>query len=402
VIHGQLTRKRFRVGLMGPFQVGKSTAFNRVIGAENPADQPSAEGAGSATTAVITRLFPVPLSNSPSDAQRKIYARYLSRAQEDAKLQYLKSTTNLSTVEGDLLAAAQSKYETIEVKKQLEPIAGHPSGTKFVKGFDVKYLGLFLKSQSTYGGRANPNNQASSDGTAGLHEINWQKRKDFLNLPPEFNNADYTWNKLSPTVPPMLSSVDIYYPTDKLPEEIIFIDTPGLGSLGSVDEWLLVNHIPELDGAIVIPDAMRVMDDVAIPILQVLQRHFKRDLARRVWLVGGKADSITHRWADHSTSGFHNYRNLAEQYELDLSHVCFFCKYPESLRDRFKEIPTQLQTSGLAGLRGAWEDLLSDGGIERLRKIMKDDLASEIGESLADNCERELLELEEKLRVMID
>jgi hypothetical protein len=402
LIHGQLTRKRFRVGLMGPFQMGKSTAFNSVIGAEDPSDQPSSEGAGSATTAVITRLFPEPLPNPPSDTKRKIYARYLSQSQVEEKLQYLRRMTNLSKVEGDLLAAARSKYEAITVQNQHEPIEGHPSGMKFVKEIDVKYLGLFLKSHSTYGGKASPNSQELSDSTTGLHDVNWEKRKEFLNHPPEFDKSFYTWNKLSVTVPPMLSSVDIYYPTDKLPEEIVFIDTPGLGSLGSVDEWLLVNHIPELDGAIVVPDAARVMDEITTPILLLLQKHFRKDFARRVWLVGGKADNISKEFASSTSSGLHNYRHLAEQYQLDLSHVSFTTKYPQSLRDRFPEIPPELNSSGLAGLQTAWKELIRDGGIERLRQIMRSDLASEIGKSLAESCERELRDLEAKLRGLIE
>lgn len=398
-IHSKLTRDRFRVGLMGPFQVGKSTAFNRIIGADKAQDQPSTEGGGDATTAVITRLFPT------CAPERIVRAHFLSQTQVEDKIDYLKRMTNLSHVKElrELIPATEAKYHSITVGRQQERIEGDPSGMKFVKEIDVKYFGLFLKSHVSYAAKINKTEQSVDGNVEAGHKIDWEKRKEFLNHPDKFATQSYTWNSLSATVPPMLSTVDIYYPTDKLPQEIVFIDTPGLGSCGSIDEWLLDRYIPQLDGAVVIPDAMRAMDEITRSILLRLQQHFKRDgFGRRVWLVGGRADGISENWAAKTDSGFHNYRALADDHELNLNHVSFICKHPENLQRLFgEELPTELKRTELADLQNAWTELLRDGGIERLRNVMQTELAVEIGQSLADSCQKELIELEKQLRSLI-
>jgi hypothetical protein len=400
LIRAKLTRERFRVGLMGPFQVGKSTAFNRIIGAQKPSDQPSTEGGGDATTAVITRLFPT------SSKDRVVKAHFLTQLQVDDKIDYLKRMTNLTSIPSErrlLLAAAEAKYQAITVDRRQERVEGDPSGMKFVKEIDVKYFGLFLKSLDGYGAKINAElNNVDGDVNVG-HTIDWEKRSEFLNHPEKFATQSYTWCNLRATVPPMLSTVDIFYPTSELPEELVFIDTPGLGSCGSIDEWLLDRYIPQLDGAIVIPDAMRAMDEITRSILLRLQQHFGRDsFGRRVWLVGGRADGISENWAAKTDSGFHNYRALADDHELNLSHVSFICKHPENLRRLFGEaIPEELKKAELNGLQSAWTELLRDGGIERLRNVMQTELAEEIGKSLADSCEHELAELERQLRSII-
>lgn len=388
-VRGKLTRKRYRVGLMGPFQVGKSSAFNRVIGARDDHDKAATEGGGSATTAAITRLFPV------TDGERELRIHYLTEEKLKDKLAFLQARTNLTGAHSpeSLLSAAGRKYQALSQPGSVERIADDEMN--FVRLIDVKYLGLLLHSSRTYDLAIRKAKDAPEGDRLLGEPARWDKRTQFLNHPDKFDKPEYGWGNLSATTPPAVATVDIFYPTDALPGELVIIDTPGLGSMGSIDQWLLDRYVPNLDGAIVVPDATKPMDEHTKFILQRLQLHFRRDFGRRVWIVGAKADGIEEVWAKKSEAGFHNYRALAQDMQIDLSHVSFFTKHPEVLATRFgDDLPEQLRRPELAPLVEAWTEVQRDGGVERLRQIMQRDLAKEIGESLVADCGVELSELE--------
>lgn len=393
-----LARERFAVGFMGPFQVGKSTLFNRVLGAH---DDIASEGGGTATTAAITRLFP-----RPEGAECTLGVHYLSETQFEEKLGYLKGMTNLADQNSpaELLQAAESKYGALTGPlKPVERVKGSSSGTEYVRDIDVKYLGLLIKSYSAHRARIRHGDGAILLEPAPGDAERYKRRAEFLNHPPGFNKPDFTWAQIQSTLPPIVATVDICYPTGILPQEIVVIDTPGLGSMGSIDKYLVDRFTDHLDGAIVFPDASKPTDGETEFILRRLREHFGHAVFKdRVWVVGAKADGISKKWAESQDAGFSNYKAITENWDVSPTHISFATIHPDTLKNRFgAEPPAGIQNAGAESITAAWSEMLSDGGISRLRAIMHNDLAPQIGASCARECRLELCKAQRSLRSLI-
>ena len=393
-VRGLLCRERYRVGLMGPFQVGKSSAFNRIIGSTsqgtNTATQNSLvakEGGGSATTAVLTRLY------AKDGGDPSLSIQHVTEDLFQQKLAYLKRVTNLLEVSSldELERHAHAKYEAYEQGERERIKDSH--GIYFVEAIDLKYLRLLILSYRKY------RSQIAKDSTIGFDNaprgltVDYAVRDKYLNHPERFIEHGFTWNDISAIedpISPVIACAEIHFPSSVLPSDVVIVDTPGLGSMGRIDEWLFDQSVKELDAAIVVPDTARPMDESVQKIFQRLyaaERHF----TERTWVMASKCDAISETFAAHKTEGFNLYRELANANDFDLSRVSFFTIYPEGLCGRFgDEVVSHLRNMGLDPLVDAWKAAREDGGVSRMRHIIRYDLARTIGRQLADECSREL------------
>ena len=364
----RLTRRKYQVGFLGPFQSGKSTTFNAVLDASK-GEEPAAPGQGKSKTSAITRLRVL------SEGDPFLLVHYLSKAAYQEKRAFLCHQTCLDNLDGDanearLLDAVKNRRMEVRQGKYFIRPDGKP-----VTESDLQYLGLLLLSRKSY---------PTKLGTPQI-KVPFNDRHIYLNNPDEDD-----WLSLPAGVPgPLLEEVEVYYKTEAISEELEMIDLPGLSGLGSIERRMTTGFLDKLDGALVFCTVNQIAHEDVELILKSLQK-------RRCWIVITFCDALTDAQIfGHagSTTTFHTLKGFLSQMGVPLANVCFVTNQWINNADSrfgFRPVPTALEEAGMEGLREAWVEFQRDGGIGRLRKLVKDDLPDLVGKGIVKTCQGDL------------
>ncbi len=374
-----LTTPRFKVGMLGGFQNGKSTILNNLLGQEM-----SAVGVGPACTSVPSRYVVERGRAAPA-----LELEYFSVDGYYKRRNTLAEWARLQNPDG------QSETQLLERLKGHAPNPAPTSNQRRVLKKDVPYLKAFLQSYDD----AKAKNLIRE--TPHTQPVSFADRERFLK-----HDSSSDPDTIQPSQHLLLNESRIAFDTDRIDPELELVDLPGLGSGRSVDDLLTKEFIPRLDGAFVFVKSDTMDSAEVSEIFTQLQNCFRDNLKSRVWVVVNKMDA-PERHAKIAVAGkpnmFDGLVALMRQNTIPLSQVVFGCqgvyeaaKLNDGTADREKALTKlKLDTPGddatvrqqLAAtpeLVIAYDALLKDGSISHLQTLIKERVGPSVaGEILA-------------------
>jgi GTPase SAR1 family protein len=379
----RLTRTHYRVGFLGTSSAGKSTIFNAAL-----QEKIAESGAGDATTSLPSRL-------QYKAGDKKCQLIHMTREQYRDRLKKLFASVGLGTV-------PDSAEEQLALVEQLKPsLDGADANGRVVRQDDLRYLKAFIRT--------------------------FQKHADKLGQPPTIVPFEQRSNYINhsdqrtpdaPSESLLLLEAQLFIANDNLPERLELCDLPGLNSKRTVDNIITQDFLDELDGALLFVNvADNLMNAVLVDIIGKLTYRYGEDLCGRAWVVFNKCDSLTesHYFPESGRrSVFDNIRELLTKSRVPLSQVCFTSR---RLIDTAQEAPLELsRAAGLLGLRESqstpntlptemspiWAELLRDGGVSRLRRIMLEEMAESVATQIRTTARQELVRLKDDVTFFIE
>ncbi len=367
----KLTTPRFKVGFLGPFQCGKSTVMNKLLGQDI-----SAIGYGPACTSVITRLIVTPNQPAP-----ELKLQYFTTAGYRERRNTLCEWARVSNPEG------RTEAQLLESLKTHTPDARGDTARRPVRQKDIPYLRALLQSYESHKSR----DIVRADAL--VEKVAYADKDRLLRHDP---NA--TENHIPADQSLLVAESSITFATDQVDAELELIDCPGLGSGRSVDDLLTGEYIKHLDGALVFVRA-NAMDSADVnEILGKLRAKFGDDLRARVWVVVNQMDVPERHAKIGGTNGkttFDAIVDLMRENKIPLSQVCLACNgiFQQAVAaggtaPRIGALAKiDLTPDDDAAVKGklhpelvaAYEELLKDGSISRLRGLMRE----KVGPSVA-------------------
>lgn len=410
-VRGQLTRPRYRVGFLGTSQAGKSTTFNNVL-----QEVIAQSGIGDATTSVITRFRRIDGNNNRFTLRFMTEDQYKERREKLCKSLHILNVGVKSNADilGYLanpqqLAAAQSGAATPADEEQFDTARARKtrSGEQSVLPDDIPFLRDFLRAYDVHGSRL-----VVKSGQPKEAEAPFDKRAAYLNHASDASGP--------PSENLLIWDAEVGTPNANIPYKLEAIDCPGLGSKRSVDTIMTKEFLPHLDGALIFLMAAQLRSKDVVEILEILKAHFGK-LEGRVWVVVNKFDMLTREPLFGDAQGktifdliqefIHDYQIPAEQivltsrkiYELprgpddkaSLEHVAAMFGVPVA-----DPIPPKCKTDRM--LSSAFQQLLNDGGISHLRKLILETVSDSVSAQIAHGTRKVLRSLQEELTHMVE
>jgi hypothetical protein len=379
----QLSRRTYCVGFLGPFQAGKSSTFNNVLNATDTEEEPAKVGQGFPTTAVITRLVK---SASGKHCVRPVF---LSTTEFEEKRQFLLRLVGFKGNEKDEVVLQQIpdilRNWTKEVRTRTDA-----SGNEIpVRRKDVEYLALFLRSYARF-------RSSIADSRIVLNNVPFAERARYLQHPPD------PWDQQDAHVTPLLREVIIEYSTEAIPPTLELLDLPGYDGDCSVDAFLTDQFLKTLQAAFVFCRATD-FGGIVETIVTNLRHVLGHDLRGRVWLVITRCDDINIRngATREDRNIFDQIKNFAKNKGIPQSQIIFVTNDLAGFRRRMEDGTFRKRVNELIDavsddwpeLRQQWDSLSEDGGIGALRRLIVDQVAKQVGESIARQASNRLPEL---------
>ncbi|MBX9628749.1 MAG: hypothetical protein K2X82_33455 [Gemmataceae bacterium] len=360
-------RARYSVGCIGLTQAGKSTTVNNVLG-----EEVCKPGSGDATSSQPGRILKA--------ARRSLDIVFLTPEQLAARRQTLCEHLNLATPPDDRelldLLAQPDKFR--------QPDTPEPPRLRE----DLAYLREFLSAYARH------------------KELVTSPPKVLAGLPYDRRYAYTAHAAGGPGAEVLLvREARLHLDNPQLPDDLELCDLPGLDSKRSVDDVVTWEHLPDLDGAFLFVNAgMNLLSQGTLATVGRIHREFGGRLAGRAWLILNKMDALT---GDHFRPGgqdniFATIARLLERTGLHESQVCFASKKvwdaaKGGTADPAFAAQTLSQTPGKPvpetcppGLRAAWAELLKDGGVGHLRRLMFEGVATSLAAQIRQDVDREL------------
>jgi GTPase SAR1 family protein len=392
-----LTTPRFKVGFLGPFQCGKSTILNNLLGQDI-----SAVGVGRACTSVVTRLIVEKGKTPPTLA-----LEYFSVDGYYKRRNTLAEWARLSNPDG------QSETQLLERLRGHTPAAGRTSSQRPVRKKDIPYLRAFLQSYEDSKARH------VIRETPLTETVSFADREKLLKHDP---NADD--ETVRPSQYLMVSESRITFDTDRIDPELELVDLPGLGSGRSVDDLLTKEFIHQLDGALVFLRADSMDSAEVSEIFTELQTRFRDNLKSRVWVVVNKMDA-PERHAKIAAPGKDNTFNvvidLMTKSNIPLSQVVFGCNgvYESArsnggtadrgtalallkLAQKGDDEAVRGQLAPTPELLAAFDELLADGSIGLLQRLIKDRVGPSVAGQILSQAKLDAERAEADLRYALE
>ena len=381
----ELITPRFKVGFLGPFQCGKSTTLNNLLG-----DKISGIGSGKAATSVITRL----IAQKPGTPYT-LSLRYFNVAEYEKRRNTLCEWLRIQS------PAGRSEHQLLEALKTHNPSKAGTTNARRVLDDDKPYLTAFLQSFEDYRTKnliRNPNY---------IEGARYEDKDKLLTHRHDEQGRTKSSQYL------LLSESEIHFPTDKIDPELELVDCPGLASGRSVDDMLTQEYIPVLNGALLFIRAESIDGAEINEILNALKAAFKDNLRARVWVVVNKMD-VPERDAKlegDSTDGkttFDHITNLETKHGIPLTQVCLGCNGifqlsketggPAVRADALRAIKItnpadavllKERLAKFPALDAAFEEMLKDGSIGHLRKLIREQIGPSVAEEIMAQAERD-------------
>lgn len=365
---GLMTQRRYAVGCIGITQAGKSTTINNVLG-----EEVCKPGAGDACSSQPSRIV--------FGSRRALAVEFLTPDRLAARRQALCEQLGLATPpedDGQLLALLD-KPEAFRVADGQDP----PRLRE-----DVAYLREFLTAYA----RNKRHVQAPARALTDL---------------PYDSRYEYTTHTRGGPGSEVLLVREARFQIDnpQIPPDLELCDLPGLDSKRSIDDVVTWEYLPDLHGTFLFVNVGgNLLTEGMLKILGRIHREFRGKLAGRAWIIFNKMDTLTR---DHFRPGgqdniFVTISRLLERTGIPESQVCFCSKKIWDGVDpstRAAEARFAAQTMSQAadaptpescppGLRAAWQELLKDGGISNLRRLMFQDVAETLAAQIRQDVGR--------------
>ena len=301
------------------------------------------------------------------------------RARREQVLDYLGYSPEIS--DGDVLADLDRQQARRRAEATIDDAW---------KGEDRRYLARLLRSYDRFG--------AEYLRSPGLIELG-----DFA-LRAEYTN-DLQGDEPKPFL--LLSEVEIAYDGGAIDDRIELLDLPGFGSRMASHDLLTGSFLNGLDGALIFQSSEQVAAKEVYDLLTRLSPLYPR-LTGRVWMIFTRLDALPRDslgYGATTTTILDNIQETMTDNRVPLTQVVLVgnefhrrlltpdgtIRSPTGEEYRFI-LNIDVDASGRpvlppgfdrhAELKDAYEAVLADGGIERVRQI--------IGRTLADEVEREV------------
>jgi hypothetical protein len=262
-VRDSLTKSHYAIGFIGPTQSGKSTAFNYVLDAVHPDDQPCKEGGGDNTTATVSRI---------RCGKRSLSLMYMTPSQLEKKRELLCRVTAFDPDLDDrsILNRVPTRMTEVQNGRTEHLVANEP-----ILPRDVELLKELLETMFASGGLI-------ADPAVVDNSNSYKDRERFLNYGPHSDP-----NKA------LLREARLCYESEHLPDELEMFDLPGPGAKSSVDKWTTRQYLPEMDGVMLFVNATKLGDQAVEELYGDLRSIFKERIGRRVWIVFTRWDGPT-------------------------------------------------------------------------------------------------------------
>lgn len=376
-----LTRRRYTVGCIGITQAGKSTTINNVLG-----EEVCKPGSGDATSSQPSRIV--------FAARRSLDVEFLTPARFAARREALCQQLGLATPPDDdreLLALADRP-------EMFRPPDG-PEPPRLRE--DLAYLREFLTAHARHRDRV----QTPARTTAGLP---YERRYDYTTHARGGPGAEVL----------LVREARFHIDNRQLPDDLELCDLPGLDSKRSIDDIVTWEYLPDVDGTFLFVNVGgNLLTEGMLKILSQIQKEFRGRLAGRAWLIFNKMDTLT---GDHFRGGgqdniFTTIGKLQERSGIPDAQVVFCSKKVWDAVDRqtgvadprtaaqtmYQSADAPVPDTCPLGLRAAWGELLRDGGISHLRRLMFRDVAEALARQIRDEVGRLLEEFHSALAARV-
>lgn len=376
-IRQRLTRTKYVVGCIGITQAGKSTVVNSVLG-----DEICKPGAMDACSSLPSRI--VKADHFALDLE------YLTPKQFEQRLHRLcQEALGLSTV-GDLdkdIVPYLDKAEYFRKEGVERPRLQD----------DLKYLKGLIEAYKRRG------KQVLTD----------PPRRE-SNLPYEQRYAYTTHGGGRGQDALLLREARFRVKNSYIPDDLELCDLPGLDSKRTIDDIVTWEYLSQLDGAFLFVNAASnfLTEGMLKALCQVMQV-FDHKLTDRAWVIFNKMDTLTpDSFRDGANENiFHTIERFLERSQLPASQVCFTAKriWENALRNKGRanleqacdfvgQTPERpIPACCPENMRSAWEELLKDGGISYLRRLIFEHVARSVAAEVRQDVERKLKRFHEKL-----
>ncbi len=379
-----LTTPRFKVGFLGPFQCGKSTILNNLVG------QPvSGVGVGKACTSVVTRLIVDPAGRS-----QELKLQYFTEDQYQDRRNTLCEWVRLKN------PAGRSESQLLELLKTHNPNSGLASSAhRPIRRKDLPYLRAFLQSYEDN----KPKKLVRAE--AYVETVPFAARDRLLTHQSKAEDDE----QIQASQYLLVAESSITFPTDRVDPELELVDCPGLGSGRSVDDLLTTEYIRELHGALVFLRADAMDNADVSEILRHLNDRFKSNLHSRVWVVVNKMD-IPDRHAKmighQGQTTFDAIVDLVRN-KIPLSQVCLACndifQLAATAGDGKAERGQALALIKLGAqdepvireqlkrnpdLLPMFDEMLKDGSVSLLRRLIKEKIRPSVAQEILADAEK--------------
>ncbi len=374
-VRRDMARPRYTVGFIGLSQAGKSTTVNNLLGDAEVCKS----GTGIACSSQPARLV-------RAKAQ-SLDVVYLTSADYESRRLQLCKGVGLLNPGGDDDLLQQLGDDAV-----FEAVRDNPRLKK-----DREYLKKFLGAARKYGAT-----HLSPEGRvdAGL---------------PFADRSKYTTHTPGATEDQtlLIKEARLHLDLPTLPDDLEICDLPGLGSERTVDDVVTFDYLTQLTGALLFVNASMNMRDISLTdAINRFSRVFENEVGARAWVVFTRVDGLTN---SHFRSGGENFftvvSGLLADNRIPLSQVCFvsntihegLLNEPPAERAAYaakqmKQTPDKpVPETCPPELRPAWEALLADGGIGRLRKLITDDVGASLSAEIRVTAERDLERVRKEL-----
>jgi hypothetical protein len=379
-VRNLMTQQRYSVGCIGITQAGKSTTINNVLG-----EEVCKPGAGDACSSQPSRII--------FAERRSLDIEFLTPDRLAIRRQQLCEQIGLATPEDDTkLLPMLDKPELFRTPDGQEP----PRLRE-----DLAYLRDFLNA--------------------------YRKQRDFVHAPPkQLSGQPYekrylytTHTKGGPSAEVLLVREARFRIDNRLiPPDLELCDLPGLDSKRSIDDIVTWEYLPDLHGTFLFVNVGgNLLTEGMLKILARIHREFRGKLAGRAWVIFNKMDTLT---GDHFRPGgqdniFVTIGRLLEKTGIPESQVCFCAKKiwdvaaaaggtadpAAAARMMNQSADHPVPATCPPGLQNAWKELLKDGGISNVRRLMFRDVAESLAGEIRQDVDRLLDEFNSGLAARV-
>ncbi len=355
----KLARKRYVVGFIGLTQAGKSTTVNNILGEEV---------CKSGRTSDATSSQPARLLRAPENA---VEVEYLTPERYAARRRAVCSALGLSAPpeKDDELLVLLDNPETFRQLGALGP--RHRD--------DLAYLKDLLAAARRHG------REYLRDPARAVAGIAYADRYEYTTHRPGEAGAREL----------LLREARFLLDNSNLPDDLELCDLPGLDSKRTVDDLVTRDYLPELDGTFLFVNVgMNTQSAGMLGTLNLVANEFGGRAGSRAWVIFTKMDSLTSNHFKPDENIFRGLKDMLAGANVPAGQVCFCSNdvfaalaanpapaEPRALASQLlKQTPAEpVPAVTPPEFRAAWEALLVDGGVGRIRALM----TGEVGRALA-------------------
>lgn len=398
-----MRRERYRVGFLGLSQVGKSTTLNNALG-----DHVVPIGSGGPCTSTIIRMRFV------SGAERPVcILRYMTPTQFEQRREAIGKM--LALFEEGTDKTDQELLSELERLLSVEPAElekKSPDATEMHA--DREFFARLLRSRNDFGSQYLQDPVREERTAYATFEEFRAGLREFASHPDsERSSSRYL----------LLQEVELLVPTEELSDKLELIDLPGWGAKLAADDELTKSFMSELDGALVFQSTENVKTNAVYRLLSLLAGQFGK-MAGRVWMIVTRFDGL----APHLVHGNEQGKTILDTLSTTLNEkrvpheqvLLVSNTFHERLREEGGSPTRALYTERLSlelsedgqpmvpdGFRrhpqlcDAYQAVMKDGGIARVRDVVKTIMADEVHRQVAADVAHRLREITKRLSGLI-